>query len=288
MKKNDRPDLLHVHVGMKAGAIAKWTKKVYNIPYLVSEHWTGFLAEATGKFRDLPWAYRKIWAQVMTYSNGVSAVSVYLLNALKKEFPGIHGRVIPNVVNSMVFNPSLNEPASLKFIHVSGLSDFKNPEMIVEAMALVKKKYSGVQLEMIGSTRNEIVQLSKEKGLENNITFYDEMPQPVLARHIKNSKALILYSKYETFGCVIIEANASGIPVIVSDIPVFHEIVEEGENGFFVKPNDPAALAEKIITVIESQSLPGQAKLAGSILSKYGYATVAQKFVDWYREVLEN
>ncbi len=65
--------------------------------------------------------------------------------------------------------------------------------------------------------------------------------------YARESNALILYSRYETFGCVIIEANACGKPVIVSDIPVFHENVADGLTGVFVEPDNPGLLAEKML-----------------------------------------
>ena len=112
------------------------------------------------------------------------------------------------------------------------------------------------------------------------------MPQQQLSELIGQSLSLILYSSYETFGCVIIEANACGIPVVVSDIPVFHETVEEGFNGFFVKRNDPEALAERMITMIKNRSLFNSDAIAKKTASLYNYETVGKKFSDWYVEIL--
>jgi glycosyltransferase involved in cell wall biosynthesis len=94
-----------------------------------------------------------------------------------------------------------------------------------------------------------------------------------------------LYSSYETFGCVIIEANACGIPVIVSDIPVFHETVTEGINGTFAKKNNPQALAEKMIEVINARASFNSNSIAGTS-SKYSYEKIGRQFSDWYNEIL--
>lgn len=68
--------------------------------------------------------------------------------------------------------------------------------------------------------------------------LYEEMSQESLVKFLQPATALILVSSYETFGCVLIEANACGVPVIVSDIPVFHETVKQEVNGVFTKLND--------------------------------------------------
>jgi glycosyltransferase involved in cell wall biosynthesis len=106
-----------------------------------------------------------------------------------------------------------------------------------------------------------------------------------LADFVRQSLALVLYSSYETFGCVIIEANTCGIPVVVSDIPVFHETVTEGVNGIFVKPNDPVALAERMIEMIKTHSSFNSNTIAATS-SKYRYEKVGKQFSDWYDEML--
>ena len=120
---------------------------------------------------------------------------------------------------------------------------------------------------------------------EKNIHFHNEIPQQQLAEFVRQSLALVLYSSYETFGCVIIEANACGIPALLSDIPVFHETVTEGINGLFVKPHDPGALAERMIEMIKTRSSFNSNTIV-SASSKYSYEKVGKQFSDWYHEIL--
>ena len=112
------------------------------------------------------------------------------------------------------------------------------------------------------------------------------MPQQQLAAHINECDALILYSRYETFGCVIIEANACGIPVIVSDIPVMHEIVEEGRNGILAKENDADALAETLKKFIEQKFSFNKSLIAQQTSATYSYKKVAEQFIEFYSSVM--
>lgn len=284
--KNGKPDLVHVHVAMKAGVIALWIKRTMAIPFVLSEHWSGFLEEAKERFEQLPFYFRSLWKKVMRKAEGCSTVSQYLGRAVKNKFPFVETVIIPNVVDTAIFYPAEVEKKELKFIHISGLDELKNPKEIIEAFRIVWNKYPGAVLEVFGSTNKEIVQFSDSLQLAGKVKFHEEVPQQLLAKELNQSVALILYSSYETFGCVLIEANACGVPVIVSDIPVFHENIQESVNGFFVKPHDPTALAGKMIWAIENRPLIDRRAVATMTGSKFSYSKVGEQFSNWYKDIL--
>lgn len=286
IQKNGKPGLVHVHVAMKAGVIALWIKRTMAIPFVVSEHWSGFLDEASERFDQLPFYFRSLWKKIMKKAAGCSTVSQYLGSAVHRTFPFIKTTIIPNVVNTAIFYPVEGEKKELKFIHISGLDELKNPKEIVAAFKIVLDKYPSAVLEVIGSTKKEIVAYSTDLQLTGKVRFREEVPQQQLASELNHSIALILYSSYETFGCVLIEANACGVPVIVSDIPVFHENIEEPVNGFFVKPHDPVTLAEKMIWAIENRPLIDSRAVAAMTGSKFNYGKVGEQFSNWYKEIL--
>jgi glycosyltransferase involved in cell wall biosynthesis len=147
-------------------------------------------------------------------------------------------------------------------------------------------KYPNTVLEVFGSTKKAIVDFSDSLQLTGKVRFHEEVPQQQLASELNQSVALILYSSYETFGCVLIEANACGVPVIVSDIPVFHENVQESLNGFFVKPHDPVALAEKMIWAIKNRPLVNSKAVRAMTGSKFSYSVVGKQFSNWYKEII--
>jgi glycosyltransferase involved in cell wall biosynthesis len=283
------PSLIHVHTGMKAGVIALWARQNYGIPYIVTEHWTGFLEEATSSFRQLPWYYRRLWKKVLKSSNGISIVSHYLKGAVEKIAQGMSIRVIPNVVNTALFTiattKNTNPP---RFTHISNLQLYKNPEQILLAFRQLVQTYPSAKLDIIGGENRKLMQQAIQYGLKGSVGFYPEIPQKDLAEFIHNSMALILYSHYETFGCVIIEANACGVPVIVSDIPVFHETVQAGMNGIFAKAGSPDHLAAAMAEMIKKQPQFDAVAIAALTAEKYGYATVGKQFNVWYNESLKS
>ena len=122
--------------------------------------------------------------------------------------------------------------------------------------------------------------------IEEEVFLHGEVPQNELANYMRNSDALILYSRYETFGCVIIEARASGIPVIASDIPVMHELIS-ADNGVLIKPNDAKALAMGLEEFILNEAKFNSERIAMQAEEKFSYPVVGKKLNDLYKEILD-
>jgi glycosyltransferase involved in cell wall biosynthesis len=161
----------------------------------------------------------------------------------------------------------------------------KNTEAILEALHLLKETDS-FEMFLYGTSNPALLQMISKFGLQNNVFPMGEVPQPELAKAIQQSDALILYSRYETFGCVLIEANACGIPVIVSDIAVFHELIETGKQGIFAETENPAALAEKLKQFILQRNNFDEKWIAKTTAAKYNFSVVGQMFSDLYNRLL--
>lgn len=281
------PDLVHVHVGVPAGAIALWIKRKWKIPYVLTEHWSGFLENAKDKFGQLSFYSRIIWKKIAGGAESVSFVSGLLSASYKKILPVNNSTVIPNVVNIDLFQPGSLQFQGLQFIHISGMDENKNARLIIEAFGMLQEKYPDVKLVMIGATKNSDPLIMQKASAFQNIEIFPEMPQPELVKYIQQSLALILFSGYETFGCVVIEANACGVPVIVSDIPVFHETVKEGVNGCFAAQGNAASLAERMEYIIRNRVDFNTQSIAGAAAARFGYFAVGRQFSNWYRDVLK-
>jgi len=286
IQENGKPELVHVHVALRAGIIAKWIKRKWGIDYVITEHWVGYLPEAEKKLSDFPFYVRIAWRSIMRNAASISVVSMYLGQCLEKILPRIAFTVIPNVVDVSIFEPAVKEKnKTVSFIHISLLNYQKNADDIVRAMGILKKDRLQFQLFIFGPPGVGLVKLVNDLNLQAEIKFHQEVPQVELAKFVQQSDALILYSRYETFGCVIIEANACGIPVIVSDIPVFHENVTEGLNGLFAESENPQALARTIAEFLEKRHRFDNKKMVDHARKKYSYDTVGESFQRWYRKV---
>ncbi len=283
IKKNGPPERVHVHVTMKAGLAALWIKRKWNIPFIVSEHWGAYLPEADIRIENYSLLYRMALQRILEKAIAVTTVSDHLGKAIQKHFPAISYRVIPNVVDTTIFFPAEKTAnGKTRLIHASGMDFPKNMEGILQAMKFLKEVYTDFELNIYGPVKPTLQGMVIALGLQNHVFFKGEVPQPELAGAMQQADALILYSRFETFGCVLIEANACGIPVIVSNLKIFHELITEKENGIFVKENDPRALAENIMTFISEKKVFNKMQVATAAANKYNYGEIGRQFLELY------
>ena len=283
-----KPRLVHVHVGMRAGLVALWLKRYYGIQFILTEHWAGFCPEAKRNFDSLPSYLKVFWKRVVKKAVAISTVSAYLGEVLKKQFAISNYIVIPNVVNTETFYyiERINLPPP-QFIHISGLDYQKNPQDILKAFSIVKNSGNNFHLDVFGPIKNDLQEMANDLQLREQVSFHGEVPQAELAKFVRQSEALILYSRYESFGCVVIEANACGIPVVVSDLPVFHENVKQGVNGLFVKGEDPESLSSILSDLIKRKYHFDNTTISSMTFDKYSYRIVGERFHEWYIDVIE-
>ena len=283
------PSLVHVHIAFKAGLIARWLKQRLGIPYLLTEQWTIYLENAKPKLTNLTFAHQYMISKIMTNASLVLPVSDHLGKELQKKWPSITYEVVPNVVNSNIFFPSHEKNNDkLKLIHISTLTYQKDPESLFRAVGLLKKQGIEFSLDVFGPVNELVLSLIKSENIGEEVKLHGEVPQQVLSEFLRKSDALILYSRYETFGCVIIEANASGVPVIVTDTELMHELVEDNVNGVFVPAGTGEQLANALISFSNQRNSFDKNKIASQAIEKYSYNRVGKIYADIYARYIIN
>ncbi len=286
IRTSGKPDMVHVHVAMKAGMAAGWIKEKWDIPYVVSEHWTAYLRNADHQIADQSFIFKKVLNRVLQRASAITVVSDHLGKAIQWYLPEIKYHVIPNVVDTDVFYPAAKQDSQLvRFIHVSNMNYQKNTEAILAALHILKER-EPFEMYLYGPANSGLQKLITGYEMDACVFIMGEQPQTEIAKAIQQSDALILYSRFETFGCVIIEANACGIPVIISDLEVFHELVEEGVNGIFVEGENPGALAEKMKQFISSKDKFDNTAIAKVAAEKYNYSKIGGQFNDLYEKIV--
>ncbi|HUQ65800.1 MAG TPA: glycosyltransferase [Flavitalea sp.] len=287
VREYGKPDLIHVHICFKAGIGALYCRWRYGIRYIVSEQWTIFCPEAKPSFGDQSFIIRWFIRQIYKGASATSAVSTYLARSISGRFSIVEPLRIPNVVDTKLFFPSSAKYDVFTFIHISVLNYQKSPDEIILAIDLLRQKTNRpFQLIIYGPFVKELADKIKDKNTEQYIQYRREVMQDELSAEVRKCHALLLYSRFETFGCVVIESFASGIPVIVSDIPVMRELVEENVTGIFASPGDPEKLAEKMLWMMENYKSFDPGIISRTARDKYEYFTISEKF-DWmYRGVV--
>jgi glycosyltransferase involved in cell wall biosynthesis len=277
------PDLVHVHVAYPAGLFALYLKNRKGLEYIISEH-DGIYMPGYDNYH-VPGQFEKKMVPVI-YKNAkkIHAVSKSLADALVNlKLADANPIVIPNVVNNDIFKYREKERSkTFSFIHISSLINQKNPEGMLQALSLVKQKRNDFVLKIIGPAKEKFKKMVSDLSVEKEVIFMGEIPYADVAKEINNADAMVHFTRYETFGCVIAESLCCGVPVIVSDLDVTRELVTNGVNGLLVTESDVNDLADKILYFMETEFQINSKQVAEENQQKFNYSRVGKMFDDLY------
>ena len=156
---------------------------------------------------------------------------------------------------------------------------------MLEAFSLVKKKRNDFVLKIIGPAKEKFKKMANDLSLEKGVIFMGEIPYADVAKEISNSDAMIHFTRYETFGCVIAESLCCGVPVIVSNLDVTRELVTDGVNGVLVTESEVKDLADKILYFMETGFQINSKQVAEESQQKFNYDRVGKMFDDLYKSI---
>ena len=283
LSKVERIAIAQLYVLQKNFLIGFLLKKIYNIPYVVSEQSTLYI---DGGFEQMNWLKKAAYTWVFRNSHSYHAVSAYLLKALKtKMHLNKEGVIIPNVVDSNLFyyNKDLTSEQVI-FAHVSNMVYQKNAEGMLQAFAEVKKIKTNFVLNLVGPMPESVHDLINQLNLSEHVIIWNERMYNEVAEILQQSDVFVFFTRYETFGCVIIEANACGLPVIVSDLEVTRELISDQLNGVLVQSENVEDLSKKILFMMNN--LQNFDPLAISLETKrrFNYTVIGNLFYNWFNQ----
>lgn len=282
--KQNPVTLVHLCVLQKNQLLGIWLKRRYNIPYVISEHSTFYI---DGQFERIGFLHRQLLKHVFEKAESYHAVSQFLYKTLRAKLDlSKEGVVIPNVVNTELFYYDYTlEKGRVSFIHVSNMVEQKNVTGMLEAFAIVKDRGYDFTLNLVGPETSVVRDNVLARGLSRSVNIMGEKDYAEVAQLLQSSDAFVFFTRYETFGCVIIEANACGVPVIVSDLPVTRELINEGFSGEFVQSEDVKNLADKLVNFITNPARFDPIAISSQARSRFSYERVGEQFKNWYDEL---
>ena len=143
-----------------------------------------------------------------------------------------------------------------RLLFIGQLTPRKGYDLLVRALPAVLQAHPTTVLGIVSglnpADRAAMEQMAAELGVAHAIHFLGRVADDHLINLFRVSDLYVTPTRYEGFGLTLLEAMAGDCPVITSDIPVVDEIVEHGVNGWLVRYNDPAALADGIIHLLAS------------------------------------
>lgn len=279
-----KPDILHAHV-FPTAIYTGILSIVMNVPSVVSLHWSGFFTQRMG---FLDFLQLKIGAKLSTY---LLPVSEGLMLRLKRI--GLKGQylVIPNAFDPHIFYPSPERKNKLlSMITVGALIPIKGIDILIKALYIIKKRYSKFLLHIVGNGREKkrYEMMVKKLGLEENIIFHGTISKPDVAKLMRKSHFFILPSHMETFGVVIVEALACGLPVVATCVSGPKSIIKESWMGRLVPPGDEEALAEAIEYMIKNYKRFPSKRIANYAFEKYSLKSIGEILSTLYHNLRRN
>jgi glycosyltransferase involved in cell wall biosynthesis len=286
-KKEGVPDLIHLHIPVKAGLIAGWIKRKWGIPYILSEHSGHYVKNSLDYFDNRNLYYKKNVRRIFVEANAVTNVSFHDANLLKELFGIKEVIVIRNTADTGFFN-FINTPGKkIRFIHVSSLGYQKNIEGILRTFHKLRLLQKDWELVLVGEITNTVNQLINELELQHLVICTGQISYQEVARQMQHSSAFVLFSRYENFPCVIVEALCCGLPVIATSVAGIPEAINNN-NGILVESENEGQLLNALQKMLNNYSQYEQAKIAEDAQQLYSYEIIGKQFFDLYNEVLKN
>lgn len=282
---NGKPDLVHVHVPVKAGLTAVLMKKKYAVPFVVTEHSSAYFEHIPENYFSRNRYFRFVTKQTFQQAAAVSSVSSWLMQRLQAIFAIRQTKLIRNVVDTRLFYQQQPTHERKRFLHVSMMHPLKNVQGILQALAVLKQQQSDWEMWFVGPPSNENLKLANELGLQENITWKGALPYADVAAAMRNADALLHFSKYENLPCVINEALCCGLPVISSNVGGINELVNE-TNGIIVDVDDVQALAAAMHAFLSGKRNYNKVEMAAEAAATFSELEVGKKISTWYQQVL--
>lgn len=132
-----------------------------------------------------------------------------------------------------------------------------------------------------------LLQLQQELGISDLVTFLGGRAQQSLPFYYSAADAVVMPSRYESFGLAALEAMACGTPVVASDVGGLSFLIRDGETGFLVPEGNAALLAEKISLLLHNSKLKNEMGKRGVAQAQdYSWSNIAERMIELYDEVL--
>jgi N-acetyl-alpha-D-glucosaminyl L-malate synthase BshA len=288
--KKIKPDVIHAqNIDMGVGGFL--AKLFFNTPYIVY---------GRGVEVYSPWLFKNTISRII-FKNASEVIA--LTEDMKQKMNKIYKRniiVIPNGLDIRKFSnwskdkirAQMNITNDEKIIiFVGRLHSVKGVEYLVEAMKYITQKNEKARLIIVGDgpEREKLETLVKKLDINRNVLFIGRISNEDIPKYMIMSDVLVLPSLQEGFPNTLLEAMASGLPIIATNVGGIPEIIKNGENGFLVEPKNSEAIAEKVLCFLENNELRKMVIEKNiETVKRYRWEDITEKLEEKYKRILKN
>ncbi len=290
--KKEKPDIMHAFFVVPSGAVAYFLHKLYKIPYIiylggsdvpgVDKDRYGIIYNIVAPFIRLIWRNASF---TIAASKGLKGYA----RSIDKKVPLT---VIPNGVDLNRFRPQVRKKKNIiKLLAIGRLIPRKGFQYIIEALPeVINKSNKNFELQIIGSGpyQEDLHRLVKRNQIENKVKFLGLVEYDNLIKYYRNADILINSSYGEGMPLVVLEAMATGLPIIATRVPGNEELVKNNYNGFIVRPKDSKELAHALIKMLNNDTLRERmSRNSLKIIKNYNWEKITEEYVELYKQLLQ-
>jgi glycosyltransferase involved in cell wall biosynthesis len=268
------------------GPVGWFLKRSLGLPYIASLRG----GDVPGLVPGIDWMHRltaPLRRTVLRHACAVVANSASLARLSERTDP-FPVRIIPNGVNADYFRPASDrerrDGQTFRILFVGRLHAEKNVALLLRAVAGMRSEaVTQVHLDIVGDGRErvELERLAGVLGLSACIAWHGWRSKEETAVHYRHSDCLVNPSMYEGMPNTVLEAMASGLAVVASDVGGNNELVIPGETGFLFRLSEPHALQAHLKTLAGSRELCRSLGARGRevALAGYSWTSVGRRYV---------
>jgi glycosyltransferase involved in cell wall biosynthesis len=290
--QKDPFDLLHAHISYPTGLCAlNWGKRK-RVPVIITCHGIDVIGRPEDYYGFLLDTHlaSKVSA-CLSQAPYLTIISSHLkqhLLSLGASEEAIH--IIPNGVFPENFHNTKQHAQEHPYILAMGcLHHIKGFDTLLEAFALAQEKVAEMRLIIAGEgpDKRKLIEKSFQAKLKGKVEFLPFLRGEEKNRSLGGCRFVVCPSRYESFGMVVLEANAAGKPVLGFSVGGLRELIRHEENGWLIPPGDLVGLASGMIKLWRREICFPKAHLIEAA-NNYNWKKVVQKYISLYQSILSN
>jgi glycosyltransferase involved in cell wall biosynthesis len=206
-----------------------------------------------GSFRYVERALAAASARIVTITDSLRRFTVDQVGIPARKVETIHYGM-DDLPAPWGANPVDGVPAGARvLLAISRLVPQKGVDVAIRALPLLPDDTVLVVVSSTQQERGALLALARELGIERRVFLLGRVPD--VAAWLRRAVVLVHPARWEGFGLGVLEAMLAGLPVVASDVSSLPELVVDGETGYLVRPDDPAALAAAILRALDQPAL---------------------------------
>ncbi len=289
-----QPDLVHIFFVVPDGPIGWLLKRTHQLPYILSLRGADVPSDEVKRFATPYKFLRPAVAALLHDADAVVAVSNGLRSYAKQVTPDLPIEVITNAIDLSIFRPPLHRPQAeiVRLIYVGRLTAPKSPERLLQALAILRTlgETQPFVLEFAGEgeQRALLERMVIELDLTKYVCFSGWVEHAKLLKHYHQADIFVTATTWEGMPNTVLEAMATGLPIVGTHAPGLDQLVTDGRNGYLVPPKDPDTLADRLYRLInnpfERQRMGRESRKIAEREFSWDYITA--QYVEVYKRVL--